>query len=275
MPILSDGDSDRVEFDKHTAIEMREAGTFRAELHEGWWIDRGANGGYLAAIALRAMEREVPDFPVRTLTTHYTGSPNPGPLEITTTLERRGRSMATVSARATQDDRLIALSLGAFGSARESPLVLARQAPAAPPPERCARFEGFRPMHARWDYRWVYGAPPGSASSEAVVGGWIRLAEAIRPDTRVVAAVCDAFSPPCFSLASSVEGFGSIPTIELTIHFRRALPVPSARSDEYLLARFASHSVHEGFVEEHGEVWSCRGELLAESRQLAVLLAAK
>jgi hypothetical protein len=39
-----------------------------------------------------------------------------------------------------------------------------------------------------------------------------------------------------------------------------------------VLARFASRTSHGGFFEEDGEIWAPDGTLLAQSRQLALLL---
>jgi hypothetical protein len=39
-----------------------------------------------------------------------------------------------------------------------------------------------------------------------------------------------------------------------------------------VLARFETRNVLEGHVEESGELWSADGRLLAESRQLALLV---
>jgi acyl-CoA thioesterase len=44
------------------------------------------------------------------------------------------------------------------------------------------------------------------------------------------------------------------------------------RLDDYVLAVFRSRYASEGFVEEDGEIWSPDGQLLAQSRQLAVML---
>ena len=64
---------------------------------------------------------------------------------------------------------------------------------------------------------------------------------------------------------------GHVPTVDLTIHFRRDLPVPGARPDDFVLATFRSRFAEQGFIEEDGEIWTRDGTLLAQSRQLAVI----
>jgi acyl-CoA thioesterase len=59
------------------------------------------------------------------------------------------------------------------------------------------------------------------------------------------------------------------PTIELTVHFRGTLPA----SGDWVLGEFESRVARDGFFEEDGLLWSRDGELLAQSRQLALAIA--
>ena len=53
------------------------------------------------------------------------------------------------------------------------------------------------------------------------------------------------------------------------MHIRAPLPVKGP-----LLARFTTKLVRDGFFEEDGELWAQDGTLVAQSRQLALLLPA-
>jgi acyl-CoA thioesterase len=264
-------------FDRDTAVRLVESSSAGPSLYEGridrgWWVVRGPNGGYVAALVLRALAANVePERAVRSLTLHYTAPPEEGPVQIETRVERAGRSLTTVSGRLRQGDRLLALALAAFSKSHEGMAFDHARMPEVPPPEACHPFGGRMPIHERYESRWAIGDPPFSGSSQALAGGWIRSAEPRRADAPLVAAFTDAWPPAAFSLATDRSAVESVPTVDLTVHFRSELPLASAAPDDFQLVVFRSRLAAQGFVEEDGEVWSREGRLLAQSRQLALL----
>lgn len=264
------------EFDVATAVQPLGDGAYRARMDRGWWVLRGPNGGYVAAVLLRALAAEAGDHgrAPRSLTVHYAAPPEEGEALVEVRVERSGRSLSTLSARMTQDGRLLALALGAFSAAWPDRHDFA----ALRPPEAGAPGEGtpppreadmLPPVARRWEFRGTFGAPPFSGAEEAVVGGWLRLAQPRTADAYVVAAMTDAWFPAVFA---RLREPAALPTIDLTIHFRAPLPLEAAEPDGWTLARFSSAWGHEGFVEEDGELWSADGVLLAQSRQLALMI---
>src|SRR5919106_297541 len=93
------------DFDRETAVKPAGDGRYVAALDRAWWVHRGPNGGYLAAIVLRALGDAVgdPGRAPRSLTVHYASPPAEGDLEIATKLERTGKSLTSISARLEQD----------------------------------------------------------------------------------------------------------------------------------------------------------------------------
>jgi acyl-CoA thioesterase len=119
-----------------------------------------------------------------------------------------------------------------------------------------------------WEHRFTKGRvvdPTGPAETQ----GWIRLAEAEPIDAAVVAAMTDAFPPAVFTRSAAPN---PVPTVDLTIHFRAALPMVGLEPDDFVLGEFRTRTIAEGFLEEDGELWTATGELLAQSRQLAIML---
>lgn len=265
------------DFDRETAVRPLGDGRYESRLDRAWWVHRGPNGGYLAAIVLRALTEAVGDAErsPRSLTVHYVAPPAEGALEVATTIERAGRSLTSCSARLTQDGKLIGLALGAFSKARPGPEFSDLRPPAALPVEESPEIDvppddAFMPDIAfRWENRMVRGGFPLEATGEAVITRWIRLPEGRVVDGLVAAAVTDAVIPAVFG---RVEAQIIVPTVDLTIHFRSSLPLPDAKPDDYVLADFRTNVAAEGFLEEDGEIWSRDGVLLAQSRQLAAIL---
>ena len=101
---------------------------FSAEVKPGWDIGGNANGGYLMAIAGRAMSEAVGRPPV-TLTAHYLRPGPTGPCEIEVTTVRSGRRFATASASLTMESGRIIQLLGTFGDQTPGGPSLTREPP--------------------------------------------------------------------------------------------------------------------------------------------------
>jgi acyl-CoA thioesterase len=260
-------------FDVDTAVWRTGDGALEARVDPGWWVGSGPNGGYVAALLLRGLalaQGDVARLP-RSLTIHYTSPPQAGPAAIETRVERSGRSLTSVSGRLVQGGKLRALALAAFATELAGPEFVEASPPEVLPPERCAVMEPRIEIHQRYEQRWAVGTLPFTAGERALGGGWIRFPEPRPPDAFAVAAFSDAFPPAVLSRAADHSLTGSVPTIDLTIHFRADVPALGLAPDAWLLAVFRSRLARGGFVEEDGEIWSRDGVLIAQSRQLALL----
>jgi acyl-CoA thioesterase len=272
-------------FARDTAVHRDGDGAFTARLDGAWWIGPGPNGGYLAAIVLRAMMAQLaqPVRAPRSLTVHYASAPREGEVSLAVAVQRSGRSASNLSVRMTQDGRTIVLALGVLATAYPSALDFAEaRAPAVPAPAEVPavaprseqpafsrRFE-LRPALGRW-----FGddpSPAGDADAPAtgtdgnLTGGWLRLAAPRALDAPLLAALTDAWVPVPFL---RLGGFcATAPTLDLTVHFRAA---PPPEPDAHVLAVFRSHTSRDGFFEEDGELFAADGTLLVQSRQLALL----
>jgi acyl-CoA thioesterase len=262
-------------FDRDTSVRLVGEGLYEGRVDHDWWIERGPNGGYIAAIMLRALTESVADADrtPRSFTQHYLAPPVEGPVHLQTRIERAGRRVTFVSGRMLQEGRLLATSQAAFALPMPGVEFNDLVAPVVPPPESLEPLGPVvgmpdpPPFRERYDTRWAIGAPPMSGAPAAVTGGWIRPAEARPLDHLLIAALTDAWMPSVFSRLDERVG---VPTVDLTIHFRAT--VDPADADEWCLVHFRSQMAADGFVEEDGEVWSRSGRLLAHSRQLAMLL---
>lgn len=261
------------EFDEGTAVTRTGEDTFRAVLTKDWWVFAGANGGYLASVLLRALTERVddPTRMARSLTVHYLRPPAEGPAEVRTRLVRVGRSLATLTATMVQDDAEVALATAAFSIARPSMEFHDAVMPSVPGPDETPVSSWppdlLPPISRRFEYRPVTKESIFTGEDRAEVGCWLRLREPRPLDPVLLATVADALAPAVFPKAT---GPVAATTIDLTVHFRT--PADADPGDGWCLAMFRSTVGADGFVEEDGEVWSDSGRLVAQSRQLALVV---
>lgn len=266
-------------FDRDTSVRSvgndGSGGVYEARIDPGWWIVDGPNGGYVAAILLRAATDALDDdtrHPL-TLTAQYLARPRQGEATVTTAVERVGRSLATVTTRLHQQERLLAIATATFSGPRRSLLEFSDlEPPDVPPPEACPLFppagEKMVEINDRYESRWAYGDRPFSRSNRSVSSGWLRTEDAREVDAPLAAAMTDAWIPPVFARLEE-PGILAVPTIELTVYLRGPLPRPAG---EYVLGVFDTKVGALGYIEEDGELWSEDGVLLAQCRQLAAML---
>jgi acyl-CoA thioesterase len=289
-------------FDRDTAVRRLDSrdsaqapGRFAAEISREWCINGKPHGGYLAAILLRALIEAVADSEraPRSLTIHFLRPPQPGEVRIAATVERAGGSLSTVSGRLEQGGEPIALALGAFSLSRASLEIAELPIPAVDPQDPSRETtdwlqerieQGLVPSFMRkLAVQPRDGARPFSGTEAPMdASAWLGLAETGRPvDALALALFSDALFPAPFPRLSAPPTPGGpphatvgAPTIDLTVHFRDAMRGRSERDpDELCLARFRSGVIHEGFFEEDGVIWAADGTVLAQSRQLALLIA--
>jgi acyl-CoA thioesterase len=262
-------------FESDTAIEDLGGGRFGAEMSERWWVGKGPNGGYVAAVILRAIQASASaERAPRSLTVHYQRAPQAGPVEIEVEVEREGGRVTFLSARMTQEGKVQAtaqavLSENWSDDGGFSELTM----PDAGEPGELNTFDpgdvaGAPRMLQNYRARPALGEPAFSGGAPHT-GAWIRSREPRLLDAPLAAAFLDTWFPAPFVLLGRPHG---APTIDYTVHFRSPLPLPGATPEDPYLVSFKSNLARHGFFEEDGELWSADGTLLAQSRQLALLL---
>jgi len=263
-------DADVSTFERETAVSEVEASRWSTTLSADWNIGDSANGGYALSPVLRAL-REVGDHadPI-SVTTHFLRPvQGGGEATIRTQSIRAGRtvSVATGTLHQAGRDRLVVSAV--FGDVGSSdPATIAVAAPTLPAPEACLpRDGGVQGVELAITSRVEVRIPPGRSiaggSTDAVMEGWIRLADGAPPSVMVLPLFADAFPPSLFSKLGRV---GWVPTIELTVHVRRR------PADGWVQARFECDDLTGGRMIETGTLWDSTGQVVARSRQLGLLL---
>lgn len=230
------------------------------------------NGGYVLANVVAAMRHHSPKPDVLSASVNFL-KPHPvGEAPVHTELVRGGRRTATLLARLVDDDQVTTTVSATFtdrtatapGYTHASPT-----APSIPPPADCIDpFEtvprGIVKIADHFDYRhaalpgWIQGSPSGT--TEATY--WTRFADGRDPDDLALLLVPDAYPP----VVAEIDKIASA-TVQMTVHVYRD-PAPG-----WLLAHVSTRHVIDGFHDEDVELWDSAGNLVAQSRQLAVLLS--
>jgi acyl-CoA thioesterase len=265
------------EFDVDTAVSPDKdlAGHWQGAFTDRWHIGDKPNGGYILATAARAMSAAVPSHPLPlTTTAHYLRPGEVGPVSVETDVVRVGRTLATVRATLSQFGKERIVVLATFGKTIDTtrPSVVAGAPPDIPDIADCIRRSpdmSSVPMLASIANRTDTFLHPntgfvtGSPSGVADVSAWTRFADGREADALSLLFFADSLPPAVFEVLPSP---GWVPTIELTVHVR-GTPTPG-----WLRVRMRSRFVFGGYLEEEGEIWDSSGQLVAQSRQLGMLL---
>ena len=261
-------------FDTDTRVWPAGAdGEFAAELTDRWNGTAGAvNGGYMLAACTRALALGMP-FPDPVVVSGFFLRPgSAGPATIRASVIRSGRTTAFGESALNQDGREVVRATAAFaklgdtGAGQDGPVFLDGSPPALPPPAECVGVPvgsfGLASIAGRIEFRsaelpgWFRGQPSGRPASEF----WMRFADGREADLLSLPLLVDSTAPSVLEL-----GAGST-TIQLTVHLR-AHPAPG-----WLACRATTRFVSNGYHEEDFEVWDSAGTLVAQSRQLALIL---
>lgn len=250
--------------------------TFTGRVNPGWDIMGNANGGYLMALAGRALVEATGRPDCVTLTAHFLAPCPATDIEITVTPVRSGRRFATATAemRALIDGESkkalqVLATLGDLASDPGGPTAAVHAQPPISAFENCVilsttSVNEFAHIHGRLATRGEpvdLGFREGHPSGTAVMRGWFGFADGRPVDTRALLLASDAFPPAVFNLD---VGMSWVPTVEMTVH-TRAVPAPGP-----VACHFSTRYLQNGLLEEDGEIWDSTGRLVAQSRQLAL-----
>jgi acyl-CoA thioesterase len=263
-------------FDEDIALRPAGEGVYEGDIQGEWWTPRGPLGGYVMALMLNAFRLAVGDDArvPRSATMHFLRPPAAGPATFRTTIERAGRTLTSMSGRLEQEGKLMGIALGAYSTPWESPLLEDAPLPEVDPPDgrettrRRVPNAAPPPFVDRMVFQRRFGYDLFSQAEHGEVGGWLGLREERQLDAAAIAVLADAWFPAPWP---RLKALAPAPTIDLTIHFRAPLPIP----DTLLLGRFRSRVVRDGFFDEDGELWAPDGTLVAQSRQLGLLIGAE
>lgn len=247
-------------------------GLRHVRLSERWNTPLGRpNGGYILATMLRGLSEDVSAGDTVSASIDFLAAPVDGDATLMTRQLRRGRRISTGRAELHQNDRLIAHLTANFAAdgARGGHSAELGVAPQLPAPEECAdprtlmRAAGLSGGIAdRIEYRlaaapgWAEGSPSGDPTAML----WQRISGVQNMDHIALALLTDAYAPAVMELGETTSV-----TVQLSVYVYRR-PSPG-----WIATKLTTRHLIDGFHEEDCELWDEAGNLVAQSRQLAVL----
>ncbi len=244
-----------------------------------WQQGRGAFGGLIAAILIRALEESSPGRALRSVTLELCGPINPGRANLALEPLRVGNAVTTTAARLSQDDGVLAYAVGVLGS------------PRAPDQDRGpgARLFELTPPSSMPDWRTLApvsmdvpgvavftrhfefrntGPLPFTSQGPAHAEGFIRLrSPGKRRDAAFLAACIDAYWPAVFPLWEVPR-----PMATIAFMFQPFVYDDGIDPEAPLFYRAHTLALAEGYCAEHRELWSEDGRLLALNDQTLAII---
>ncbi|MCI0678869.1 MAG: thioesterase family protein [Actinobacteria bacterium] len=258
-------------FARATTVTGTGPGVYTGTIEPGWDIFGVTNGGFLLAVAARAMTEETGGRRLVGINGRFVNPARPGRVTVEVEMLKEGRSLSTVRGLIRDDERTLATVNASMGSEEAGDgrhLLNHGEPPELPPPEECVRLQPGSPVPPQFtadtDIRLhpddVVGSDPGPGP--AGIRGWFRLLDDEPLDPIGLVFVVDAFPPAIFNSGLPI---GWTPTIDLNVQIRRPGP------HDWVACSFTTRQVTGSLLEEDGEVWDTEGNLVAISRQLALV----
>ncbi|BFM16820.1 thioesterase family protein [Maricurvus nonylphenolicus] len=250
-----------------SAVEKIADNHWRGHIADGWGIMGVPNGGYIMAIAAKALSAALPHKDPLTITAYYMSPTAPGPVDCHIDVLRTGGTTSHGIVRLEQGGELKVHFVAAYTELDnlEGETQILAEHPPVPAYGSCMAFPHLPGLD--FMQRVTQRIAPekmnsmmGKPTDDGEWLGWIEFSEATPLDVFGLLVFADGFPPPVFTLYGPG---GWVPTLELTVQLR-AKPVEGP-----IAVRFRSNFLTNGMVEEDGELWDSEGNLVAISRQTA------
>lgn len=240
------------------------------ELSGDWLQGRAIFGGLLAAIAIDALERQIPSDRVPlNLSCQFIGPIEPGKIRIKPEVHRSGKYITQGHVDIYQEERLQLSLQAAFGTPRPSKVSIE-----TPPPRLSKTMEESTPFRTdgssafpafvnQFDFRYTESGFPFTGSGDGTIGGFCRHASPAR-GAKALTALVDAWPP---TLLPMFDAPVSASSVHWVLHFHGE----NFHALDYHTDYCQYHATTRMAVDGHGStdaIVSSNGAVLASSRQL-------
>lgn len=246
------------------------------EVPEGWGQGRATFGGLVAAILIRHMQAHLGEgaAPLRSFSLSFVAPMVPGPLALSLTVLRSGKSVTQVQIQGSQNDQVVAVMLASLGHLRRSELeVCAPRAPRWKSPQECLSLplvEGVTPAFlTHFDLRYTGDNLPCTGSDRPDFEGYMRFQEPSRhQDAASLACLVDSWPPSMIPMLSKPAPMSSLTwTLEYLVD-PKELPRVDFWQYDVVTDAFA-----DGYGQSRSRIWDDTGRPVAFSRQTQTVFA--
>ncbi|ANI37937.1 thioesterase family protein [Mycolicibacterium vaccae] len=249
-------------------------GVYRGELNEHWTIGPKVHGGAMLALCANAARTEFGEADVEPIAVsgNFLWAPDPGAMDVVTTVRKRGRRVSLVDVELNQGERTALRASITLGTPEHHVPPLLSVNPVIPlmTPEPPPGLEPIGPGHSMADIvHLAHGCdirPSLTTFSRRadqgmpVIEYWVRP-RGVAPDV-LFALLCGDVSAP---VTFGVNRFGWAPTVQLTA-FLRARP-----ADGWLRVMCTATQIGQDWFDEDHIVVDCEGRIIVQTRQLAMV----
>ncbi len=248
---------------------------YQVEIPEKWGQGRATFGGLIGGLLFKAMRLNVDaERLARSLNVSFVGPVEVGNMSILVNVLRNGSSVTQIEARAIQNDQVQCLAMASFGTDRESSIEInAESMPeairAVEDSQELPYIKGITPEFVQqFKMRWAAGGFPFSGSKDNFIDGYMQFQQQSEQladlpfDETVLVTLIDAWPPIQLSKLKKPS-----PASSLTWSLEFIQPITGLNADSWLRYTAAIDHAHNGYGQNHAQIWSEDGRLLAISRQ--------
>jgi acyl-CoA thioesterase len=264
-------------FDEATRVTAGDS-RWQGRTSPDYWAFVGPFGGVTAATVLRALiEHPQAAGDPLALTVNYCAPIAEGAFDLDVRLAKANRSSQHWTVELSQSGADPAtLATAVFAERRPSWSHQPAPMPDAPPFDAVKRHPDIKMSWARqYDFRFVEGGPrigagaagePHSAYSKL----WLSDRKPRTIDMPSLLSMSDAFFGRVFHARGELVPFG---TVSLTTYFHVSRAELAAENITHMLATADAKAFHRSYQDQHAELWSPSGKLLATTTQIAYFKA--
>lgn len=255
-------------------------GAYSATIDPIWTIGPKVHGGCMMAVCAAAAHRTIGDAvdlaPVA-LSANYISAPNPGEVQLTTKVRRRGRQVCLVDVELSQNSRTAVTCSVTLGSVDTKPPRHSEPLPVSQMPVQPSA--DAIPVSAEHPLAQILHVSQGcelamdSATTGFLVGQrgapisrmWVRpfASDEADPAVATLFAIMAGDIAPRVTVNCGI--FGWTPTVQLTTYLRRR-PAPG-----WMRVMASSTVIGDSWFEQDHVILDATGQVVVQSRQLAML----